>query len=119
MMDDNRIEDLLRKSWQPEPPEGMRGRVLERAGSELHRRRFRLMWPVLPRWQVGLAAASLLVVLVCGISNSARESRLAALENSETPPARVLVAQRPLTLDEGRLQVYRMLRDPSSDLLVP
>ena len=119
MMEDREIEELLRESWQPEPPEGMRDRVISRAKRELGRR---ILWfprLVIPRWQVGLAVAALVIVIACGISNTARENRLASLESSEYPQSRILVAQRPTTLGVGRAQLYRLLRNPSSDLIVP
>jgi hypothetical protein len=118
-MDDSKIEELLRESWQPEPPDGMRDRVMGRAQHELNRRTLRFPRISIPRWQAGLAVACLVLLLACGISDSARESRIASLESSNAPRIRVLMAQRPLTLGEGRAQLYRLLRDPSSDLIVP
>ena len=70
---------------------------------------------VIPRWQVGLAVAVLAIIIACGISNVARENRLAALESSDTAQSRILVAQRPLPLGESRIQVYKLLRDSSAD----
>ena len=118
-MENREIEELLRESWQPEPPEGMRERVMNRARRELHRRTFLFPWPALPRWQAGFAVAGLAVFIACGVSNMARENRLAALENREVRQTRILVAQRPLALSEGRVRLYRLLEDPSSDLIVP
>jgi hypothetical protein len=113
MMDDRRIEDLLRESWKPEPPDGMRERVMERAKPELTRGWFWFPRFSIPRWQLGFAAAVLLIVAGLSVSNSAREARLAALESCQEAPVRVMVAQRPMTFAEERIQLYKMLRDPA------
>jgi len=76
-MDENRVEEMLRGSWSPEPPDGMRERVLSRARREP--RVVRLFG--MPRWQAALVIASVLVVLFSGFSDSARHRRLAALGN--------------------------------------
>ena len=75
-MDDRRIEEMLRESWKPEPPDGMRERVLRRARGELaHSRQ-----PVLgmSRWKFALASLGLLVILLANISDHARQIRLSA-----------------------------------------
>lgn len=119
MIDDNRIEELLRESWQPEPPDGMRERVLDRARPQLNRRRFWFPRIAIRRWQLGLAAAALLVVVICGQSDSARVSRLAALENGQVVNTNMLMAQRPLTLGQTRSEVERLLKDSAAESIVP
>ena len=118
-MKDKQIEELLRESWQPEPPKGMRARVLNRARRELRPRWFFFPRLSLPRWQSAFALAAAVTVLACGISNSVRETRLAALENRDSLPGCVLVAQRPMTLGESRLQLARLMENPDSSLTAP
>ena len=75
-MDDRRIEEMLRTSWKPESPDGMRERVLRRARGELANSRR----PVLgmSRWKFALASLGLLVILLANISDHARQIRLSA-----------------------------------------
>jgi hypothetical protein len=118
-MEDKQIEELLRESWQPEPPDGMRKRVMNRARRELRPRWFFLPRLALPRWQAAFALAAAVIMLACGISNSARENRLAALENRDSLQGCVIVAQRPATLGESRLRLARLMEDPDSNLTAP
>lgn len=118
-MDDKRIEDMLRSSWQPLPPDGMRDRVLNRARRELTRP---LRWfprPAVPKWQVALVSAALAVVLACNLMGAAQESRIAALAESDDSPPRVMVAHGVRTLSYSRAQINDLLNDPSAELLLP
>ena len=78
-MNDDRIEELLRKSWSPEPPVGMRERVLRRAGRELEHSAPRPAWTA--RWKLALASLGVLVILVTNVSDFARQARLSAATN--------------------------------------
>lgn len=118
-MEDKQFEELLRESWEPEPPDGMRERVMNRAQAELGRRTFQFPWPEMPRWQVGLALTGVLILLVCGMSSISRETRLAALESSDYAQPRIFMAQRPMSMGIGRAQLFRLLDDPTSELIVP
>lgn len=73
-MDDRRIEEMLRESWTPTPPDGMRERILRRTREELLSRR-----SAPGRWKLALATIGLLVVLVTGVSDHARQTRLTAM----------------------------------------
>jgi len=77
-MNDDRIEELLRGTWQPEPPEGMRGRVLARAREETaRRRRFDFSWTL--GWKPALAALGIVIVLLANMDDNRREARVMAM----------------------------------------
>ncbi len=105
-MDENRIEETLRKSWSPEPPDGMRERVLRRARREMPRARAGVLG--LPRWQAALVAVSLAVVLLSGLSDHARQQRLAAI-SCQSPERAVRVAAYPQTLGRMHSEISRFL----------
>ncbi len=113
-MEDKRIEELLRESWNPEPPDGMRDRVLNRARRELTRP---LFW--FPRWQAACVSAALAVVLACNLMAAAQESRIAALVQSDGSAPRVVVARGAAALSHSRAQIHALLRDPSAELSLP
>lgn len=78
-MDDRRIEETLRELWRPEPPEGMRERVLRRSRQELERRRdSRTVWRFALR-KSAFAALALAVVLAVNVSDHYRQERMSAL----------------------------------------
>lgn len=76
-MKDDRIEELLRGAWQPEPPEGMRGRVLMRSREQLARRRPNLRWML--GWKPALAALGIAIVLFTHIEDNRRAARMTAM----------------------------------------
>ena len=81
-MDDKRIEDVLRESWQPEPPDGMRDRVLRTARQELtraHRPLARVL-----RWRPLLASLAAVIVLLTNIADHRVQTRLAALTDGHS-----------------------------------
>lgn len=76
-MDDKRMEETLRESWQLETPDGMRERVLRSARQGLlsaNSPRVRV-----PRWKPLLAGIAVAIVLSTSIANYQVEARLAAL----------------------------------------
>jgi hypothetical protein len=82
-MDDKRIEDMLRESWTPMEPEGMRDRVLRCSRQELpcnphHVSRGRLRSAV-PYWKAGLVALGVLIILLSNVAESARQNRISAM----------------------------------------
>lgn len=81
-MNDKLIEQKLRESFSPEPPAGMRERVLGRAGQELSPAQSRMRAPWFVNWRLAMATAGVLVVLTGNVSEYARDARLAALTNS-------------------------------------
>ncbi len=86
-MNDDRIEELLRKSWPPEPPTGMRERVLGRAAQELKDASPRSA--LAARWKLALASLGVLVILLTNVSDHARQARLSAATNGVAPNATV------------------------------
>jgi len=74
-MDDKRMEGMLRESWSPEPPDGMRERVLRRARAELGQP----TRPAIFQWKPLLATLAIVIVLLTNISDQCRQSRLAAM----------------------------------------
>ena len=78
-MDDRNIEEMLRRSWQPEPPEGMRERVLRRSRQEIARRSGkRPIWGFVRPGPV-FAAIALAIVLLANVSDYYRQGRLCAM----------------------------------------
>lgn len=74
-MNDDRIEELLRRTWQPEPPEGMRERVLARAYEKMaKRRRFDFTWML--GWKPALTALGIVIVLLSNIADNGTQARL-------------------------------------------
>ena len=77
-MNDDRMEELLRKTWQPEPPEGMRERVLARAYKKMAKRRgFDFSWML--GWKPALTALGIVIVLLSNVADDRREARLTAM----------------------------------------
>ncbi|MEN6356912.1 MAG: hypothetical protein ABFD83_07500 [Armatimonadota bacterium] len=75
-MDDRQIEDMLRKSWQPEPPNGMRERVITKAKLELTKHRQERSLGVMRLWKTALVAAIVLFVIIAWVGDSARQNRI-------------------------------------------
>ncbi|MBI3947694.1 MAG: hypothetical protein HY321_17370 [Armatimonadetes bacterium] len=102
-MDDERIEEMLRESWRPEPSPGMRERVLRRAGEAAPpaRRRRRA-----GRWQYALACLGILSVALAGASDAARRGRIAAVQGDGGRP---VVGVTPERLLEQRREMERLL----------
>ena len=81
-MDDKRIADVLRESWKPEMPDGMRERVLRAAREELlrvDRPRFRFL-----HWKPLLAGIAAVIVLSTNIADSRVQARLARLTDGHS-----------------------------------
>jgi hypothetical protein len=91
----------------------MRERVLRRARGEASEGRGRFRLFALPWLRPALAALGVLIVLFAALSDSARLSRLAALENHNAPETRALVAARPVTMAQWRAELYRLTESPS------
>lgn len=74
-MNDRRIEDMLKRAYQPQPPEGMRERVL--AGNRNSAPRFRRAISV--NWKTALAGLAIGLVMYANASDRARTERIAAM----------------------------------------
>ena len=79
-MEDKRIEELLRESWSPKPPEGMRERVLRRSREELRQSR-----PTKLGWRPVFATIAIVMVLTTSISDHCRQVRLTQLMDGASP----------------------------------
>jgi len=112
-VDDERIEEMLRESWQPQLPDGMREKVLGRARAEAFRRQGLGWFAVSRRWQTALAVAGVLIVILTAVSDVSRQSRLAAYECREAPRKRMVLAREPVTMAEWRAELDRIIGNPS------
>ena len=79
MTDETRIEQLLRDAWSPEPPDGLRGRVLRRAQEETAGARRMYTRLRLSPWKLALAGLGLALVVLSNLSDGARDARIAAM----------------------------------------
>ena len=75
-MDDKRVEKILKESWSPNPPDGMRERILRRGREELAPKR-RIPW--ITNWKPVLAAAAVLLVILTNFSDYRSQARISAL----------------------------------------
>ena len=73
-MDERQIETILKKSWSPEPPEGMKARILRRARAGTER-----SWFGINRWKLALAGGWLVIVILSGALDQARQTRVIAM----------------------------------------
>ena len=102
-MDDKRIEELLRESWSPKPPEGMRERVLRRSREELRQTR-----PTRIGWRPIFATIAIVMVLGTGISDHCRQVRLAELMDGASP-TKMSAPFDPSSLLKQRQQIESLL----------
>lgn len=105
-MDDKHVENMLRDSWDPQPPDGMRERVLRRAHEQSARSRSAR--PILgtARWKLALAGLGIAVVLLGNIADYARQSRMAQMMDGVSA-ARAAVGKRSLL--EQRREIEKLL----------
>lgn len=75
-MNDKRIEDILKQSWNPEPNDGMRERVLSRAKEIAGRKRMPLIFR---QWKTAFAVVGLAIVIFTNVSDNARQDRMTAI----------------------------------------
>ena len=105
-MDDRRIEEMLRESWSPEPPNGMKQRILQRNREELARQRSRRPAFRISRWKPLLASMAILFVILANVSDRAAQSRLAKMMDGR--PANSAIA--PCAAEGGLFARHRELR---------
>ena len=110
-MEDKQFEEMLRESWSPEPPEGMRERVLRRSRRELPARSRRPLFGMF-RWRPMLAVTAVVLILLMGVSEHQRGQRLTAL--LDTPPAGEDVPDFNKSLRDHRLQMLTLMASASS-----
>jgi hypothetical protein len=78
-MDEKRIEDLLKKAWGPEPPDGMRERVLRKGREALAHKNQEKRGLKIMTWRFALATLGILVVLLTNTLDYMRHERLTAM----------------------------------------
>ena len=72
-MDNKHIEDILRQSWSPEPPDRLREKVLRSSMEPASRIR---------RWKLAFVGLGVAVVILANTLDYARGNRLTALINN-------------------------------------
>ncbi|MCL5103053.1 MAG: hypothetical protein M1133_02910 [Armatimonadetes bacterium] len=105
-MNDHQIEDMLRRSWRPEPPDGMRDRVLRRARAELAKPKPGRVFGM-SRWKLALTGIGIAIVIFTNVSDSVRQSHLSAMISGNTPAA--TLAKGNGSIFETRREIERML----------
>jgi hypothetical protein len=105
--------DLLRQSWQPEPPEALRERVIRAGRTQLllEQNRDRRPWFT---WRLALAGLGIAVVFATNISDQVTQSRVAQIVRSSQAPASAMLAQRPVTLGQWRRSMDEFLSSNGS-----
>jgi len=76
-MDDKQIEEIIRDSWSPCSPKGMKERVLRNCRNELSKPRKSLAFCF--GWQSAFTSLTILVLLFSMYSDHARQQRLSLL----------------------------------------
>lgn len=76
-MNNKNIEDLLRKSWSVEPPEGMRNRILCKVQME-SQKSTPAFWRI-NRWKLALVSLAIAIIVFCNISDNLRSERIAEI----------------------------------------
>lgn len=107
-MNDKHIEDILRESWSPEPPEGMRERILRRGRVELlhEKDNKRRRWFT---WRTAMVAAGIVTVLLTNLADMSTRSKVAEMTKQASPQCFTTVAQRPISLGQWRYSMNEYL----------
>lgn len=104
-MDEEHIENRLRQSWSPEPPQEMRDRVLRNARQELHSRRTDS-----GGWRYAAVALGLMIVLAANISDFARQNRLSGMTHGSMGAVSAsAVEPQDRNFLQWRLEIQKML----------
>jgi len=107
-MDDRKIEELLKESWSPRPPDGMGENVLRRARAEGGR-----SWFAVNRWKLAFACGWLIVVLLAGALNRTQEARITGMVLGGKSPG--ISAPAPMDMDQWRRNIEGLLVMASND----
>ena len=111
-MEDKQFEEILRESWSPKPPEGMRDRILRHSRQKFSAGRRRPLFGML-RWKPLLAAVAVVIVMLMGVSEHQRQQRLTTL--LDAPPAGATAWNVCKSLRERQLQIAKLLALAPSD----
>lgn len=106
-MDDRRIEDMLRESWQPEPPDGMRDRTLRLARKELSNKQTRILG--ISRWKLALVAFCIAIVLLTNAANSRVDNRIDAIVCRRSAGCSNAQVAQMMTAQQWQQQQSRMM----------
>ena len=113
-MDDRRIEDVLRDSWQPMPPDGMRDRTLRLARKELARRQGGRRILGMGWWKIALPALGIMIVILTNVADSRLEERIDAMvcrQSTGGPEAQVAQMISPQEWQRRQSQILDRLYD--------
>ena len=88
-MNDRQIEDMLRRSWQPKPPEGMRDRVLRNARAEMSKLKPGRT-PGISRWKLALAGLGITVFISLLVIDGEQQSSIDKMTSIEAPTGSVV-----------------------------
>jgi hypothetical protein len=104
-MDDKNVEDILRESWSPEPPDGMRERVLRNSRQEVTRTPFRIGYT----WRMALAGLGIAIVVATNLADRSTQSRVAEIMMQKPTPSYAVVAHGPVTYGQWRYSMDEFL----------
>lgn len=112
-MNEKRIEELLRDSWSPQPPDGMRERVLRKGREALLQERGtrKQRWF---NWRFALVGAGLAAVLFTHAADQSTRARLVQISGERPAAVSTVVAQRPLTMGSWRTKGGWLLADTAA-----
>jgi len=111
-MDDKRMEESLRSAWSPQPPDGMRERVLRRAHEQSARSRSARPIFGVARWKFAFAGLGIAVVLLGNTADYARQSRMAQMMDGASAAGAAIGTG---TLLEQRREIERLLAQAPPD----
>lgn len=100
-MNDKRIEEMLKENWSPNPPDGMKERILRRSREEIARKHSRVF--LVANWKPVLAAVAALLVILTNVSDYRCQTRISAMMND---PSQQIAA--PISADSLLEQRRRM-----------
>lgn len=98
-MNDKQIEDLLRGSWSPEPPDGMRDRTLRGSRSAQERQPMSHRWV---NWRAGFVTAGLLLIVLTSLLDVGTQRHLAQICGEKGRTGSAMLAQRQCTIGNWR-----------------
>jgi len=110
-MDDKQIENLLRESWKPDPPDGMRERVLRNSRQALAKEQSGRSLGLISHWRFALLGMSILLILLMNLSDYSRERRLSAIICARAPSGQV----SPINFRERQLLIGELTAKSISD----
>ena len=102
-MNDKRIEEMLKDSWSPNPPDGMKERILRRSREEIARKHASRWTFCIANWKPVMAAIAILLVIITNISDYRCQERISAMMDGS--PQRITA---PISADSLLARKHRM-----------